>query len=45
MAGWVGEVHPLVARAWDLEAAVAVFAVDLGRLVARRRPRSSTTPT
>jgi phenylalanyl-tRNA synthetase beta chain len=27
--GFVGEVHPLVASAWDLERA-AVFAVDLG---------------
>jgi phenylalanyl-tRNA synthetase beta chain len=31
-AGWVGEVHPLVCRAWDLEAAVA-FEVDLAPLV------------
>jgi len=23
-AGWIGELHPLVCRAWDLEAAVAV---------------------
>ena len=28
--GWLGEVHPLVARAWDLEGAVAAFEIDLG---------------
>jgi len=27
--GWIGELHPLVARAWDLEGA-AVFEVDFG---------------
>jgi phenylalanyl-tRNA synthetase beta chain len=32
-AGWVGEVHPLVARAWDLEGAAA-FELDLAPLVA-----------
>jgi phenylalanyl-tRNA synthetase beta chain len=31
--GWVGELHPLVARAWDLEGA-AGFEVDLDRVVA-----------
>ncbi|HXR29576.1 MAG TPA: phenylalanine--tRNA ligase subunit beta [Solirubrobacterales bacterium] len=31
-AGWIGELHPLVCRAWDLEAAVA-FEVDLAPLV------------
>ncbi len=31
-AGWIGELHPLVARAWDLDAAVA-FEVDLAALV------------
>ncbi len=31
-AGWLGEVHPLVARAWDLESAVG-FEVDLAPLV------------
>ncbi len=30
--GWIGELHPLVCRAWDIEAAVA-FEVDLGPLV------------
>ena len=33
LAGWIGELHPLVARAWDLDAAVA-FEVDLAALVA-----------
>jgi len=32
-AGWIGELHPLVCRAWDVEAAVA-FEVDLAALVA-----------
>jgi phenylalanyl-tRNA synthetase beta chain len=31
--GWIGELHPLVCRAWDLEAGVA-FEVDLAPLVA-----------
>ncbi len=32
-AGWLGEVHPLVCREWDLEAAVA-FEVDAAPLLA-----------
>jgi phenylalanyl-tRNA synthetase beta chain len=32
-AGWLGEVHPLVCRAWDLEAAVA-FELDAAPLLA-----------
>jgi phenylalanyl-tRNA synthetase beta chain len=32
-AGWIGELHPLVCRAWDLEAAIA-FEVGLAALVA-----------
>ncbi len=32
-AGWIGELHPLVCRAWDVEAAVG-FEVDLAALVA-----------
>jgi len=32
-AGWIGEVHPLVCRAWDLEAATA-FELDLAPVVA-----------
>jgi phenylalanyl-tRNA synthetase beta chain len=32
-AGWIGELHPLVCRAWDIEAAVA-FELDLAALVA-----------
>src|SRR4051794_1064723 len=34
VVGWVGEVHPLVARAWELEGTVAAFEVDLDRVVA-----------
>jgi phenylalanyl-tRNA synthetase beta chain len=32
-AGWIGELHPLVCRPWDIEAAVG-FEVDLAALVA-----------
>jgi phenylalanyl-tRNA synthetase beta chain len=32
-AGWVGELHPWVCRAWDIEAAVG-FEIDLAALVA-----------
>ncbi len=32
--GWVGELHPLVARAWELEGAVAALELDLDRTVA-----------
>jgi len=32
-AGWLGELHPLVAREWDIESAVG-FEVDLAPLVA-----------
>ena len=32
--GYLGELHPLVARAWDIEQPVAVFEVDLGRIAA-----------
>ncbi|MDX6609604.1 MAG: phenylalanyl-tRNA synthetase beta chain [Solirubrobacterales bacterium] len=32
-AGWIGELHPLVCRAWNVEAAVA-FEIDLAVLVA-----------
>jgi phenylalanyl-tRNA synthetase beta chain len=35
-AGWLGELHPLVARAWDLPTA-AVFELDLAPLVAASR--------
>jgi phenylalanyl-tRNA synthetase beta chain len=32
--GFVGEVHPLVARAWELERTLAAFAIDLGKVAA-----------
>jgi phenylalanyl-tRNA synthetase beta chain len=32
-AGWIGEIHPLVCRAWDLESAAA-FEIDVAALVA-----------
>jgi phenylalanyl-tRNA synthetase beta chain len=34
VVGWVGELHPLVARAWELDGTVAAFEVDLDRVVA-----------
>jgi len=33
LVGWIGDVHPLVAREWDLEQ-VAAFEVDLDALIA-----------
>ena len=33
--GWVGEVHPLVARTWDLEGRVAALELDLDALARR----------
>ena len=35
-AGWIGELHPLVARAWDLEGGAA-FELDLAPLVVAAR--------
>ena len=35
--GWIGELHPLVARAWDLDHGAALFELDLDR-VARATP-------
>jgi phenylalanyl-tRNA synthetase beta chain len=32
--GFVGEVHPLVARAWEIEQTLAAFAIDLGKVAA-----------
>jgi phenylalanyl-tRNA synthetase beta chain len=31
--GWIGELHPLVTRAWDLEGPVAAFELDVDALV------------
>jgi phenylalanyl-tRNA synthetase beta chain len=33
-AGWFGELHPLVAREWDLEGVVAAFELELGPVLA-----------
>ena len=35
--GWIGELHPLVARAWDLDHGAALFEVDLDRVARPRR--------
>jgi phenylalanyl-tRNA synthetase beta chain len=40
--GFLGELHPLVAGAWDLER-TAVFAVDLGKLAEAAPPVASFT--
>jgi phenylalanyl-tRNA synthetase beta chain len=34
-AGWVGEIHPLIAAEWDLEGTVAAFELDLDAIPAR----------
>jgi phenylalanyl-tRNA synthetase beta chain len=31
--GWIGELHPLVARAWDLTETAAAFEIDVDKLV------------
>jgi phenylalanyl-tRNA synthetase beta chain len=41
--GFLGELHPLVASAWDLER-TAVFAIDLDRLAAAAPPLVSFRP-
>ena len=33
-AGWVGEIHPLVLRSWELEGPASGFEVDLAALIA-----------
>ena len=43
--GWLGEVHPLVARAWDLEGPVAAFELDLGLVDRAGARRARTTAT
>ena len=30
--GWIGELHPLVARAWELDGPVAAFEIDFGAI-------------
>ncbi|MBJ7331086.1 MAG: phenylalanine--tRNA ligase subunit beta [Solirubrobacteraceae bacterium] len=30
VVGWIGEIHPLVARAWEIDTTVAAFELDLG---------------
>ncbi|HEY8763404.1 MAG TPA: phenylalanine--tRNA ligase subunit beta [Solirubrobacteraceae bacterium] len=37
-AGWLGEIHPLVAQEWDLNATVAAFELDLDALPEPRTP-------
>lgn len=36
--GWVGELHPLAARAFDIEVPVTVFELDAGALAKAARP-------
>jgi phenylalanyl-tRNA synthetase beta chain len=31
--GWIGELHPLVARVWDLDHGAALFEVDFDRVI------------
>jgi phenylalanyl-tRNA synthetase beta chain len=39
--GWLGELHPLVLRAWDLPGPVAGFELDIDTLVGLRAGRAS----
>ncbi len=36
--GWVGELHPLVLREWDLEGPAAAFEIDVDAIVERAQP-------
>ena len=40
-AGWLGEIHPAVARAWDIDGGAAGFELDLGADRARGAVRAS----
>ena len=42
--GWLGEVHPLVAREWDLGGTVAAFEIDLGLAIAQAPREIPFTP-
>ncbi|HEV2812440.1 MAG TPA: phenylalanine--tRNA ligase subunit beta [Solirubrobacteraceae bacterium] len=42
--GWLGEVHPLVAREWDLDGAVAAFEIDLGLAIEQAPEHIPFTP-
>ena len=45
--GWIGELHPLVARAWDVESGVAAFELDfdlLAELVPESRHYEDISP-
>ena len=43
--GWIGELHPLVARAWDLDHGAALFEVDLDRVARATPTRCRATST
>jgi phenylalanyl-tRNA synthetase beta chain len=36
--GWIGELHPVVARAWDLDDGAAMWEVDLDRVLTHANP-------
>jgi phenylalanyl-tRNA synthetase beta chain len=36
--GWIGELHPLVARLWDLDDGAALFEIDLDRALSHADP-------
>ena len=42
--GWLGELHPLVARAWDVDGAVAGFEIDLKLAIAQAPEEIPFTP-
>jgi phenylalanyl-tRNA synthetase beta chain len=43
--GWVGELHPQVARAWDLAGPVAGFEIEIDALVGLAQPQTYTDVT
>ncbi|MFA9271836.1 MAG: phenylalanine--tRNA ligase subunit beta, partial [Baekduiaceae bacterium] len=34
VVGWLGEIHPLVAQAWEIDQTIAAFELDLGAVLA-----------
>jgi len=42
--GWLGEVHPLVTREWDLDGTVAAFEIDLDLAIAQAPEELPFTP-
>ena len=43
--GWLGELHPLVLREWELDGPVAAFELDVDALLELARRRIAPTAT